>query len=242
MIKGKNIFLKYKKCSSPVLKEVSFELKKGRMTTFMGQSGAGKTTLLKCLANLQSYAGVITCKDQDLKSFSSLERATTIGFVHQQYHLFPHLNVLDNCTYALIQTMQQSQSTAEASAKGILKALNMQSFMQAFPSQLSGGQQQRAAIARALSLRPEILLLDEPTSALDPDSKKGLEILLRDLLSQGITLAISSHDMPFIRQVMDQVYFLDQGEVVESWDSQIEELSSKVKIKQFLTTEGLGKN
>ena len=226
MISGKNISWKYsaKKGSPTVLKDVSFELRKGRITTFMGQSGAGKTTLLKCMANLHSqYDGIIACHGRDLKSLNSVERASTIGFVLQQFHLFPHLSVLNNCTYALASTVGLTKVEAEKRSKEILDLLNMQPFMHAFPSQLSGGQQQRAAIARALVLRPEVLLLDEPTSALDPESKKGLESLLLDLNARGITIALSSHDMPFIRKIMDYVYFMEQGRLIEEWDCKNEE-------------------
>ena len=238
MICGKNISWKYKnkKGSSLVLKDVSFEIRKGRITTFMGQSGAGKTTLLKCIANLYSeYDGIITCNGNDITNFNALERATTIGFVLQQFHLFPHLSVLKNCTYALINTMKIEEAEAEKMASETLNILSMQRFIHSFPSQLSGGQQQRVAIARALVLRPEILLLDEPTSALDPESKKDLESLLLELNAKEITIALSSHDMPFIRKIMDYVYFMEQGELIEEWDQKIEALASKEKIKQFLT-------
>ncbi len=238
MICGKKISWKYKskKGSSLVLKNVSFEIRKRRITTFMGQSGAGKTTLLKCVANLYSeYEGIITCNGNDITNFNALERATSIGFVLQQFHLFPHLSVLKNCTYALINTMKMEEAEAEKLASETLDLLNMQSFKHSFPSQLSGGQQQRVAIARALVLHPEILLLDEPTSALDPESKNDLESLLLELNAKGITIALSSHDMPFIRKIMDYVYFMEQGELIEEWDQKNEDLDSKKKIKQFLT-------
>lgn len=237
MIYAKNISWKYrnKKGSVQVLKQVSFEVRKGRITTFMGQSGAGKTTLLKCIANLHPhYEGSITCNGFDIKKFSSVQRASTIGFVLQQFHLFPHLSVLKNCTYALVNAIGLEEAEAEQRAIEIVNLLGMQPFIHAFPSQLSGGQQQRVAIARALVLRPEVLLLDEPTSALDPESKKCLETLLLDLNARGITLALSSHDMPFIRKIMDYIYFMEQGELIEEWDRQCEDLSSKEKIKQFL--------
>lgn len=238
MISGQHISWKYKhkNKSSHVLKDVSFELKQGRITTFMGQSGAGKTTLLKCIANLHShYDGIITCNERDLKTLNPVERASTIGFVLQQFHLFPHLSVLHNCTYALIEALGLQKKEAEERALEVLDSLGMQSFSQAFPAQLSGGQQQRVAIARALVLRPEVLLLDEPTSALDPDSKKSLESLLLELNAKGMTIALSSHDMPFIRKIMDYVYFMEQGAIVEEWDQKIEALASKAKIQQFLS-------
>lgn len=238
MILGKHISWQYKhkRKSSHVLKDVSFELRQGRITTFMGQSGAGKTTLLKCIANLHSqYEGIITCNERNLRTLSPVERASTIGFVLQQFHLFPHLSVLHNCTYALVEALGLSEKEAEQRALEVLDSLGMQSFSQVFPSQLSGGQQQRVAIARALVLRPQVLLLDEPTSALDPDSKKSLESLLLELNAKGITIALSSHDMPFIRKIMDYVYFMEQGAIVEEWDQKTEDLTSKAKIQQFLS-------
>lgn len=238
MIKGEKISWKYNqnKASAYALKDVSFEIRKGRITTFMGQSGAGKTTLLKCIANLHpNYDGIMTCDGQDIKNLNCAKRASTVGFVLQQFHLFPHLSVLKNCTHALVHVQNVTEWESEIRAIEILDALSMQPFMHAFPAQLSGGQQQRVAIARALVLRPEILLLDEPTSALDPESKHSLEQLLLDLSRQGITLALSSHDMPFIRKIMDYVYFMEQGELIEAWDRKRDDLASSKKIKQFLS-------
>lgn len=239
MICGSKISWKYKKTakeSTQILHGVSFELKKGRVTTFMGPSGAGKTTLLKCMANLlPHYEGLITCGGRDLKKFNSVERASAIGFVLQQFHLFPHFTVLKNCSYALVEALGMSEEEAEEKAVKILKELNMDSWILSFPAQLSGGQQQRVAIARALALCPEVLLLDEPTSALDPATKRGLETLLLDLNERGITIGLSSHDMPFIRKMKDYVYFIEEGRLIEEWDQKGEELSSKVKIKQFLS-------
>lgn len=238
MISGKKVSLTYnaKNRMIPILKEVSFELKKGRMTTFMGQSGAGKTTLLKCIANLHaSYEGIITYEEKNIKEFDSIERASTIGFVLQQFHLFPHLTVLKNCTYALLQVLKIDKDEAEERTVEILRLLGMLPFSHFLPKHLSGGQQQRVAIARALTLQPKVLLLDEPTSALDPESKKSLESLLLDLNSRGLTLAFSSHDMAFIQRMMDDIYFMEQGTIVEHWDCASSDLASKEKINHFLS-------
>lgn len=237
MMIGKNVSWTYqnKHRTLHVLKNITFELKAGRITTFMGQSGAGKTTLLKCLANLHSeYEGEIMCDGRNLKEFSPQERASTVGFVLQQFHLFPHLNVLHNCSLALLKVLSMPEKKAEERVLEILSSLGIASFAHSFPPQLSGGQQQRVAIARSLVLKPKILLLDEPTSALDPDSKKSLETLLMELNAQGITIAISSHDMPFIRRIRDRVYFMENGEIVEEWDKNTEDLAKKEKIQQFL--------
>lgn len=237
MITGANITYHYthKKRNTAVLNGVSFELKQGRITAFIGKSGAGKTTLLKCISHLHAqYKGIITYGAQDLKSLSSLERSTTIGFVLQQFHLFPHLTALQNCTFALNKVVRLRADEGENRAIETLTLLGMLPFVNAYPSQLSGGQQQRVAIARALVMRPKVLLLDEPTSALDPDSKGNLAEVLFDLHAKGLTLALSSHDMPFIKKVMDRIYYLDGGRVVEECDRQMEDPASKPKISQFL--------
>lgn len=235
MISGKKISWHYKK-ERPVLNNVSFELRVGRITVFMGQSGAGKTTLLKCIANLNPhYTGIISCGAKDIKNFSARERASHIGYVHQQFNLFPHLTALENCSYALNKTMGITKEDSRTRSCEVLQMLGMSSFIHTLPPRLSGGQQQRVAIARALLLNPKILLLDEPTSALDPESKKSLESLLLDLMHKGMTLALSSHDMPFIRKIMDYIYFMEEGSIIEEWDSKKDDLSSKEKINQFLS-------
>jgi ABC-type polar amino acid transport system ATPase subunit len=235
MISGKHITWQFKASQNPILKNVSFTLNPGRITTFMGPSGAGKTTLLKCVANLYSdYEGIITCGGIDLKKLNPMERTSKIGFVHQQFHLFPHLSVLQNCTYALVHVAQVELASAEQRVLELLGTLGISDLTHCFPGQLSGGQQQRVAIARSLSLRPSVLLLDEPTSALDPESKKSLETLLLQLNTQGITIALSSHDMPFIHKIKDCIYFMERGAIVEEWDKQ-DLLLPGSKISQFLS-------
>src|ERR1700722_19601096 len=166
IIKGKGVSWHFKGCSGlkPILNDVSFTLERGRITTFMGPSGAGKTTLLRCIANLlPDYAGEIVCNGVNLKQLCPAERATTIGCVLQQFHLFPHISVLKNCTLALMTVLHIAKEEAEEKAAMHLKELGMGAFTSVFPAQLSGGQQQRVAIARALALQPKVLLLDEPS-------------------------------------------------------------------------------
>jgi ABC-type polar amino acid transport system ATPase subunit len=237
MIKGKNVTCHYRQKNRDViaLHGVSFTITDRRITTFIGRSGSGKTTLLKCIAHLHPYAeGSITCNGHDLKKITPLERSTTIGFVLQQFHLFPHLTVLQNCTYAL-QHVLSLQEEAASRATEVLTLLGMLPFVHKYPAQLSGGQQQRVAIARALVMRPKILLLDEPTSALDPDSKKSLEKMLFDLHEQGLTLALSSHDMTFIKKIMDRIYYMEEGRLIEAWDREEEHSPPTGKISQFLS-------
>lgn len=236
MISGKNISYQFKtkNGSTPILDQISFELSPNRITAFIGKSGAGKTTLLKCIAHLlPHYEGVITCGGQNLKDLTPTARALEVGFVLQQFHLFPHLTVLQNCTHALKKIVGLKEEAINRSIE-TLTLLGMMPHIHAYPSQLSGGQQQRVAIARALVLRPKILLLDEPTSALDPENKKSLESILFDLQAKGVTLAFSSHDLPFIRKMMDRIYYLEGGRLIETCDLRTEDPLQKEKIGPFL--------
>lgn len=242
MIKGKQLSFKHKKSQSNALTlaDVSFTLRKGRITVFMGPSGAGKTTLLKCVAGLQpDYTGQITYCERDLSSLNHAERASSIGFVLQQFALFPHLTALQNCTHPLKMVLKIPREEAQHRAKALLISLGIGALENAFPSQLSGGQQQRVAIARALMLQPKVLLLDEPTSALDPESKACLITLLKELNQQGMTIGLSSHDMTFINKMMDYIYFLDAGIIKEEYDHTIDLLQNKQQISRFLTIDRL---
>lgn len=240
MIVGKHIHYKYKTKvgNLSVLNGLSFEISQGRITAFIGQSGAGKTTLLKCIGNLlNGYEGAITLQGVDLKALNPAERALNIGFVSQHFNLFPHFTVLQNCLHPLTKVLHLSAKEAAERSVEMLQMLSIDAYAGKHPQHLSGGQQQRAAIARALVMKPKVLLLDEPTSALDPESKKGLESIILKLVKNGISIALSSHDMPFIRKIMDQVYFLENGSISEQYDSAYDMLSSKAKINQFLRSD-----
>lgn len=233
MIRGKNVSCTLG--SKKILHNIDFSLTEGRITTFMGVSGAGKTTLLRAMSQLTThYTGEITASGVDMKSLTLPERAKTVGFVFQQFHLFPHLSALQNCIFPLIKVLGMNKEEATKRAKSILTHLGCGDLVERLPRELSGGQQQRVAIARALVMQPEVLLLDEPTSALDPESKKSLFDLLVQLKSEGVTIAFSSHDMPFIEKILDRVYFMQEGEVVESFDVQSDKMMDKPLIQKFL--------
>jgi ABC-type polar amino acid transport system ATPase subunit len=236
MIFLKQVTLKHAGRASPALNKISCTLPRGEITAFIGKSGAGKTTLLKCMANLYTgYEGNILCNHHNLKNLKHKKRASTIGFVLQQFHLFPHLSVLENCKLALIETLGMSEKEAKEKATTTLESLGMGSFLDSFPLRLSGGQQQRVAIARALVLFPKILLLDEPTSSLDPDTKSSLMTLLLELNQKGITIGFSSHDMPFIQKISNRIYFMENGAITESWDKKRDDLREKQNIENFLS-------
>lgn len=219
-----------------VLNNVSCELIPGRITCFVGKSGAGKTSLLQVLAHLNTeYQGIVLASEHNIALFSPEQRAATVGFVFQNFNLFPHLTVVENCIQPLVAVKKLSVAEAQKKAHEVLQSLDMIEYQHAYPTHLSGGQQQRVAIARALCLNPQVLLLDEPTSALDPANVAQLQILLRMLASHGITIALSSHDMQFVEGILDRVYLIDEGSIVESFDREVLTLNTDTpRLHQFL--------
>jgi polar amino acid transport system ATP-binding protein len=233
MINGKSLSLKHK--NNLILNNITFALEPGRITLFIGPSGAGKTSLLQCIANLNThYTGTITADGIAIKTLSAKARAHTVGFIFQHFNLFPHMSALENCMHPLITVMGMSNIDAQSKALNKLALVHMQEHSQKKPHQLSGGQQQRIAIARALCLEPKVLLCDEPTSALDPISSKQLALLLKELKAQGIAIGISSHDMGFVRALMDYVYLLENGCIIETLDIKHEALDQKRQLQAFL--------
>ena len=205
-----------------VLNGVSFEVAQGSATTIIGPSGSGKTTLLRALNALDvPDAGVIRVgeieidfskpvpKDQ-LRSY----RAQS-GFVFQSHNLFPHKTVLQNVTEGPVVVQKRPKDEAEAEAVELLDRSGLPKRRDQYPFQLSGGQQQRVGIARALALKPKVVLFDEPTSALDPELVGEVLSVIRDLAVEGWTLVIVTHEIQFARQVSDQVLFTDRGVILE---------------------------
>jgi polar amino acid transport system ATP-binding protein len=234
LIQAENLALFYKNSKLPALENVSFNIEEGHITQFLGKSGSGKTTLLKCIANLIShFTGLLTYKNRPIKEMSAKDRATHIGFVSQSFDLFPHMNVLTNCTHPQIHVLKRIPSDAESIALLQLSHLGMKNFVDRFPHELSGGQKQRVSIARALCMNSRLLLLDEPTSALDPESSKRLVEILKALNKEGITIALSTHDMTFSKHLLDRIYFMKDGHILEYLDSSIKDISETVAIKNF---------
>ena len=233
MITTKKLNLTFK--NKKILDNISIHLQQGKITTFIGKSGAGKTSLLKCLGQLfQFYSGEILYKDKQIKSLSGQQRANTIGFVFQQFHLFPHLTVLQNCVQPQVVVLGLSQSIAEERTTTWLKSMGLLELKNAYPNKLSGGQQQRVAIVRALVLQPQVLLFDEPSSSLDPQSTRDLAELLKSLNKSGITIGLCSHDIAFIKTLMDKVYMLEDGMVIDEYCLQNGPLTLESRIGHFL--------
>lgn len=209
-----------------LLDALSCTLLPGRITTFLGKSGAGKTTLLKAIAGLAVAEGRIIINGNELKKLTHQQRAEEVGYVFQEFNLFPHLTVLENCIAAQL-VHGKAYDVAERMAMAILEPIQMSAFVNAYPGMLSGGQKQRVAIARALCLNPRVLLLDEPTASLDPENADILIEILSKLardgvtkgaakgVAKGLTIGLSSQDMGFVRKVFDRVYYMENGRIVE---------------------------
>jgi len=235
MLEIKN--LSFTKTGKEILKGLSLNIPKNRVTLLLGKSGSGKTTLLRCIAQLETqYHGEISYQGRPINQLSPKERSQIIGFISQSFSLFPHKNILDNCALALRVLFGTEKKEAYAEVKKILRLLDIEKLALSLPSQLSGGQQQRAAIARALVLNPSFLLFDEPTSALDPENTELFTEVIRNLLKAGTGVIIASHDMKLASKLLDVAYFLEEGLFAESYDAQIGvPLPSGGKINQFLS-------
>jgi polar amino acid transport system ATP-binding protein len=204
--------------SNEVLKGIDFHVDRGQVVCVIGPSGSGKSTLLRCINLLETptsgkirVEGVeVTDPDVDIDRLRS-----RIGMVFQQFNLFPHMTVLRNLTIAQQKVRKRSRAEAVEVARQNLEKVGLSDKEDAYPAHLSGGQQQRAAIARALSMNPELMLFDEPTSALDPELVGDVLAVMKDLATEGMTMMVVTHEMGFAREVGDKVVFMDGGVVVE---------------------------
>jgi polar amino acid transport system ATP-binding protein len=209
-----------------VLSDVSFQVGKGETICVLGPSGSGKSTLLRCINWLErpdagqiylngervgiNNAGIVM-GDRELSRIR-----THIGMVFQHFALWPHLTVLQNLMEAPIQVQRRPKAEVREEALALLAKVGLSDKRDAFPAKLSGGQKQRVGIARALAMRPDLLLFDEPTSALDPELVGEVLVVMRDLAREGMTMVIVTHEMAFARDAATRVLLLDRGRVVET--------------------------
>ena len=205
-----------------VLKDVDLEVGLKQKIVVCGPSGSGKSTLIRCINRLEEHQeGRITVDGIELtKATKDIEKIRAeVGMVFQQFNLFPHLSVLDNVSLAPIWVKKMPKKEAEELALQQLETVHILDQARKFPGQLSGGQQQRAAIARALCMKPKIMLFDEPTSALDPEMIKEVLDVMVELAKGGMTMIVVTHEMGFAKEVADQMIFMDEGMIVEKADT-----------------------
>ena len=201
-----------------VLKGIDFHVANGEVVCVIGPSGSGKSTLLRCVNLLEIptkgkifVEGVeITDPDADVDKLRA-----RIGIVFQQFNLFPHMTVLRNLTIAQEKVAGRKKAEAVEIARANLEKVGIAEKESAYPAHLSGGQMQRAAIARALSMQPDMMLFDEPTSALDPELVGDVLAVMKDLATEGMTMMVVTHEMGFAREVGDNLVFMDGGVIVE---------------------------
>ncbi|MBT3757344.1 MAG: amino acid ABC transporter ATP-binding protein [Euryarchaeota archaeon] len=202
------------------LKGIDIKVKRGEIIVILGPSGSGKSTFIRTLNRLQPHSGGtvvidgITVDDDTTVSDLKYVRAE-IGFVFQQFNLFPHLTIMENITLAPMKVKGESKREAEANALKLLERVGIPEQAYKYPSGLSGGQQQRVAIARALAMDPKIMLFDEPTSALDPEMIKEVLDVMIDLAKRDITMIVVTHEMGFAKEVADRCILFDEGHLIE---------------------------
>jgi polar amino acid transport system ATP-binding protein len=202
-----------------VLRGIDLEVASHEVVCLIGPSGCGKSTLLRCVNLLERVdAGRITFGGKEITGPRVDQNAVRkrMAIVFQSFNLFPHLSVLDNVTLAPRKAHGIRRRDAEARAREVLDRLGLGDKVNDYPERLSGGQQQRAAIARALVVEPEVLLLDEITSALDPELVGEVLAVIRELAASGMTMVLATHEMGFARDVADRIYFMHEGRVLES--------------------------
>ena len=222
-----------------VLRDINLSVQKGEVISVIGSSGSGKSTMLRCINLLEKptggdilYEGVsIRSRSIKLTDFRA-----KVAMVFQQFNLFNNMTALDNCVKPQMVVLKRSKEEARKIALEFIEKVGMSAYINAKPAQLSGGQKQRIAIARALSMNPDVILFDEPTSALDPEMVGEVLDVMQNLAKSGYTMIVVTHEMGFAREVSDRVIFMDGGYIVE--EGTPEEIFKNPKCertKQFLS-------
>lgn len=224
-----------------VLEDVNLKVNQGDVVVILGPSGTGKTTFLRCLNHLEkadSGSLKLADKDYDLGKLTKkdiLEIRQKTAFVFQHYNLFANKTALENILEGLVIARKIPKEEAIKRAEAALEKVDLLAYKDYYPSQLSGGQQQRIGIARAIAVKPEVILLDEPTSALDPELVGDVLDVLKQLAKEGVTMVVVTHEMGFARDVANHVIFMDGGKIVE--ENNAHDFFSRPKeerTKQFL--------
>lgn len=222
-----------------VLRDISFSVRKGDVISIIGSSGSGKSTMLRCVNLLEEpTSGKIIFEGKDIagKELNLSQYRARVGMVFQQFNLFNNMNALENCVCPQITVLHRKREEAEKIARDYLERVGMSAYCNARPAQLSGGQKQRVAIARTLSMNPDIILFDEPTSALDPEMVGEVLDVMKRLAKEGFTMLVVTHEMAFARDVSSRVIFMDGGVILE--DAAPEEIFNnprEARTREFLS-------
>ena len=201
-----------------VLRDISFSVNKGDVISIIGSSGSGKSTMLRCVNLLEEPTGgkiIFEGKDISGKELNLSQYRARVGMVFQQFNLFNNMNALENCVCPQLTVLHRKREEAEKIARDYLERVGMSAYCNARPAQLSGGQKHRVAIARTLSMNPDIILFDEPTSALDPEMVGEVLDVMQRLAKEGFTMLVVTHEMAFARDVSSRVIFMDGGVILE---------------------------
>ena len=212
-----------------VLKGIDMQVKPGEVACLVGPSGSGKSTFLRCINHLEKinsgrlyvHGELVGYQEKkgrlyELSDREVCRKRAEIGMVFQNFNLFQHMNALENIIEAPMRVLKISKEEAVIHARELLALVGLSGREQSLPKQLSGGQQQRIAIARALAMKPQLMLFDEPTSALDPELVGEVLAAMQDLANSGMTMIVVTHEMGFARKVADTIAFMDAGLIVES--------------------------
>ena len=236
MISIKNLSKTFNK-NIHAVRNVDLEIDEGEVVVIVGPSGSGKSTVLRCINRLEvPTEGSIAIDGVELTDpkCNIDEIRAEVGMVFQQFNLFPHLTVMDNICLAQRKVRGKSKSEANEMAMKQLLRVGIPDKADSYPRQLSGGQQQRVAIARSLSMEPKIMLFDEPTSALDPEMVKEVLDVMLELASEGMTMAVVTHEMGFAKAAGDRLVFMDEGMIVEIGPpNQVFETPEEQRTKDF---------
>ena len=222
-----------------VLKGINLDIKAGEVVVIIGPSGSGKSTFLRTMNLLETPTkGVITFEGVDItdKKNDIFKMREKMGMVFQQFNLFPNMTVLDNITLSPIKTKGVPKEEAQAKAYDLLDKVGLRDKADAYPTSLSGGQQQRIGIARAIAVKPEVILFDEPTSALDPELIGDVLDVMKELAKEGVTMVVVTHEMSFARDIATHVIFMEGGHIIEEGDpKEFFTRPKEERTKQFLT-------
>ena len=237
MIKVENLHKSFGELE--VLKGVSEHIKKGEVVSVIGASGSGKSTFLRCLNMLEEpQAGSIIFEGVDItqEKVNIDKHRQKMGMIFQHFNVFPHMTVIENITMAPMLIKKKSKEEAEEQAMKLLEMVGLADKRDEYPRRLSGGQKQRLAIVRALAMEPDVMLFDEPTSALDPEMVGEVLQVIKNLVKDGMTAVIVTHEMGFAKEVSDRVLFMDGGVIAESGTpDQIFNNPQNPRTKEFLS-------